>query len=52
MLLTLREDFEKMNRIYAKHFPGGKYPARTTTIVYQFLQSTFLLEIDCVAVLG
>ena len=52
VLLTRREDFEEMNRIYAAHFPDGKYPARTTAIVYSLPRVNFLLEIECVAVLG
>lgn len=52
VLLTRREDFAEMNRIYAAHFPDGKYPARTTAIVYSLPRPDFLLEIECVAVLG
>ncbi|MFH5924629.1 RidA family protein [Roseomonas xinghualingensis] len=52
VLLTRREDFEEMNRIYAAHFPDGKYPARTTAIVYSLPRPNFLLEIEAVAVLG
>ncbi len=52
VLLTRREDFEEMNRIYAEHFPDGKYPARTTAIVYSLPRPNFLLEIECTAVLG
>ena len=51
VLLTRREDFEEMNRIYAEHFPDGKYPARTTAIVYSLPRPNFLLEIECIAVL-
>jgi len=52
VLLTRREDFEEMNRIYAAHFPNGVYPARTTAIVYSLPRPNFLLEIECVAVLA
>lgn len=52
VLLTRREDFEEMNRIYASHFPDGRYPARTTAIVYSLPRPNFLLEIECVAVLA
>ena len=52
VLLTRREDFAEMNRIYAAHFPDGKYPARTTAIVYSLPRPDFLLEIECVAVLS
>jgi 2-iminobutanoate/2-iminopropanoate deaminase len=51
VLLTRREDFEEMNRIYAAHFPDGKYPARTTAIVYSLPRPNFLLEIEAVAIL-
>jgi len=51
VLLTRREDFEEMNRIYAAHFPSGVYPARTTAIVQSLPRPNFLLEIECVAVL-
>ena len=51
VLLTRREDFAEMNRIYAAHFPDGKYPARTTAIVYSLPRPNFLLEIECIAVL-
>jgi enamine deaminase RidA (YjgF/YER057c/UK114 family) len=52
VLLTRREDFEEMNRIYASYFPDGKYPARTTAIVYSLPRPNFLLEIEAVAVLA
>ncbi len=52
VLLTRREDFEEMNRIYAAHFLDGKYPARTTAIVYSLPRPNFLLEIECIAVLA
>ena len=51
VLLTRREDFEEMNRIYAAHFPDGNYPARTTAIVYSLPRANFLLEIEAIAVL-
>jgi reactive intermediate/imine deaminase len=51
VLLTRREDFDEMNRIYAEHFPDGNYPARTTAIVYSLPRPNFLLEIECIAVL-
>jgi 2-iminobutanoate/2-iminopropanoate deaminase len=52
VFLTRREDFAEMNRIYAGHFPAGKFPARTTAIVYSLPRADFLLEIECVAVLA
>ena len=52
VFLTRREDFAEMNRIYAEHFPDGRYPARTTAIVYSLPRADFLLEIECVACLG
>jgi reactive intermediate/imine deaminase len=52
VFLTRREDFAEMNRIYAAHFPDGKYPARTTAIVYSLPRPDFLLEIELTAVLA
>jgi enamine deaminase RidA (YjgF/YER057c/UK114 family) len=52
VFLTRREDFAEMNRIYARYFPDGNYPARTTAIVVALPQPDFLLEIECVAVLA
>jgi reactive intermediate/imine deaminase len=49
ILLTRREDFEEMNRIYAEHFPDGQYPARITSVVYSLPRPNFLLEIECYA---
>ncbi len=49
ILLTRREDFEEMNRIYAEHFPDGQYPARVTSVVYSLPRQNFLLEIECFA---
>jgi 2-iminobutanoate/2-iminopropanoate deaminase len=51
VLLTRREDFAEMNRIYASYFADGHYPARTTTVVSGLSQSEFLIEIECEAVL-
>jgi enamine deaminase RidA (YjgF/YER057c/UK114 family) len=47
-----RSDFADMNRIYAAHFPAGKFPARTTLYVHALPKPDFLLEIECEAVLG
>ncbi|SHK28278.1 reactive intermediate/imine deaminase [Roseomonas rosea] len=52
VLLTRAGDYEAMNRIYAEHFPDGRYPARTTAIVAALPRPDFLLEIECVAVIG
>ena len=52
VLLTRREDVAAMNRIYAGYFSEGKYPARTTSIVYSLPDPDFLLEIECVALLA
>jgi 2-iminobutanoate/2-iminopropanoate deaminase len=41
-------DFNKMNEVYRKYF-SEDYPARTTVGVQ--LLSTFLIEVDCIAVL-
>ncbi len=51
VMLTRREDFAEMNRIYATYFPLGKFPARTTTILVSLPQPDFLLEIECEAIL-
>ncbi len=51
VILIRREDFAEMNRIYTGYFPGGHYPARTTTVVSALPQPDFLLEIECEAVL-
>ena len=50
-MLTWREDFAEMNRIYATYFPTGNFPARTTAIMFALPQPDFLLEIECEAVL-
>jgi reactive intermediate/imine deaminase len=50
VLLTRREDFADMNRIYARYFQNGQYPARTTAIVVALPNPDFLLEIECQAV--
>jgi len=50
VLLTRQSDFEAMNRIYAAAFPDGVYPARTTAIVAALPRPSFLLEIECIAV--
>ncbi len=49
ILLTRREDFEEMNRIYAEYFPDGQYPARITSVVYSLPRPNFMLEIECFA---
>jgi 2-iminobutanoate/2-iminopropanoate deaminase len=41
-------DFNKFNEVYKKYF-SGDYPARTTVGVQ--LLSTFLIEVDCIALL-
>jgi 2-iminobutanoate/2-iminopropanoate deaminase len=51
VMLTRRQDFPEMNRIYAEYFPTGNYPARTTVIVASLPQPNFLVEIDCQAML-
>ncbi len=51
VMLTRREDFAEMNRIYSAYFPTGHYPARTTAILCALPQPDFLLEIECEAVL-
>jgi 2-iminobutanoate/2-iminopropanoate deaminase len=51
VLLTRKEDFSEMNRIYTTYFPNGNYPARTTVVVAALPSPDFLLEIECQAVL-
>ena len=51
VILTRREDFAEMNRIYTTYFPAGNFPARTTAIMFALPQPDFLLEIECQAVL-
>ncbi|MFO1159446.1 MAG: RidA family protein [Reyranellaceae bacterium] len=50
--LTRPTDVADMNRLYAAHFPDGKYPARTTLIVQALPRPEFLVEIECEAVLS
>jgi enamine deaminase RidA (YjgF/YER057c/UK114 family) len=52
VLLTRRDDFADMNRIYARYFPNGRFPARTTAVVGALPDPEFLLEIECQAVIG
>jgi 2-iminobutanoate/2-iminopropanoate deaminase len=51
VFLTRQADFDDMNRIYAAHFPSGKFPARTTLFVHALPQPNFLVEIECEAIL-
>ncbi|MGH6803051.1 MAG: RidA family protein [Methyloceanibacter sp.] len=51
VMLTRREDFAEMNRIYSAYFLGGNYPARTTAVLLSLPQPEFLVEIECEAVL-
>jgi len=51
IFLTRSSDFVSMNRIYAKSFQDGKFPARTTLTVAGLPSPDFLLEIECEAVL-
>jgi 2-iminobutanoate/2-iminopropanoate deaminase len=51
VILTRQTDVPEMNRVYAGYFPSGNYPARTTMIVAALPQASFLLEIECEAVL-
>ncbi len=50
VLLSRREDFADMNRIYSRYLRDGLYPARTTAIVVALPNPDFLLEIECQAV--
>jgi reactive intermediate/imine deaminase len=49
--LTRVADLADMNRLYAAHFPNGRYPARTTLIVQALPRAEFLIEIECEAML-
>jgi len=51
VMLTRREDFAEMNRIYSTYFPSGNYPARTGIVVDALPSPDFLLEIERQAVL-
>ena len=51
VFLTRQADFDDMNRIYAAHFPSGKFPARTTLYVHALPQPDCLVEIECEAIL-
>ena len=48
VILTRKQDWEDMNRIYKEYFREGNYPARTT-IICELANPDFLLEIECVA---
>jgi 2-iminobutanoate/2-iminopropanoate deaminase len=50
-MLTRRQDFAEMNRVYSEYFPSREYPARTTVVVVSLPQPDFLLEIECQAIL-
>ncbi|MBE9605182.1 RidA family protein [Acetobacteraceae bacterium H6797] len=52
VLLTRPEDVAEMNRLYADFFGPAPYPARTTSVVLALPVPDFLLEIECVAILG
>lgn len=51
VILAQREDWARMNEIYAEYFPSGRYPARTA---FQALlpHPEFLVEVECVAEVG
>jgi reactive intermediate/imine deaminase len=51
VMLTRRQDFAEMNRVYSEYFPSREYPARTTVVVVSLPQPDFLLEIECQAIL-
>jgi len=52
VLLTRAEDVAAMNVLYAEYFGPAPYPARTTSVVLALPVPDFMLEIECVAVLG
>lgn len=48
VILARREDWRRMNELYAAYWPDGKYPARTA---FEALlpHPDFLVEVECVA---
>ena len=48
VILARREDWRRMNELYAVYWPDGKYPARTA---FEALlpHPDFLVEVECVA---
>ena len=51
VILASREDWSKMNGIYAEYFPPGRYPARTA-FQAPLPHPDFLVEVECVAEVG
>ena len=51
VILARREDWRRMNELYARLWPNGQFPARTA---FEALlpHPDFLLEIECVAEAG
>ena len=47
-LTHFKDDYEKMNRVYAGYFPAGKHPARTCTGVTGLARDA-RVEIDFIA---
>lgn len=52
ILLTRLKDVPAMNKLYARAFGHGPYPARTTAVVASLPDPRMLLEIECVAAVG
>jgi len=48
VILARREDWRRMNEIYAECWPAGKFPARTA-FEAPLPHPDFLVEIECVA---
>ncbi|WP_181702098.1 RidA family protein [Chthonobacter albigriseus] len=49
VLMADLEEFERMNTVYARFFPAGRRPVRTTTGAGSLLYGC-RIEIDCIAV--
>jgi 2-iminobutanoate/2-iminopropanoate deaminase len=51
VFLVRPSGFNEMNRIYARYFLDGAFPARTTVVVSSMPSPDFLVEIEREAVL-
>ena len=48
VILARRDDWRRMNEIYAAYFPSGRFPARTAYGA-PLPHPDFLVEVECVA---
>jgi 2-iminobutanoate/2-iminopropanoate deaminase len=48
VILARREDWRRMNQIYERYWPNGKFPARTAYGA-PLPHPDFLVEVECVA---